>query len=485
MLFNSYTFIFLFLPVSVAVYFLLARLRYTTVAKLWLAASSLFFYSYWNIRYLPLLLASIAFNYAMGRYLAATYANEAAKLETAATSIPSSISPSTRMPLRLSRKAILAASITINLLLLGYYKYADFLITNVNRLLPHDIPLLHVLLPLGISFFTFTQIAFLVDSYKGKAAEYSPINYTLFVTFYPHLIAGPILHHAEMMPQFGRLRNKVFQLNHVMIGTYLFCIGLFKKVVIADTLAVYANDGFTNAVHFIESWITSLSYTLQLYFDFSGYSDMAIGAALFFNIKLPQNFNSPYKSLSIQQFWRRWHMTLSRFLLNYIYIPLGGNRKGNFLMYRNLMLTFLIGGLWHGAGWTFLIWGFMHGAALIVHRIWGKAQITMPKLLAWFLTFMFVNITWVFFRAGSWPQAVRILKGMFGVSGFDVYSVLSHQQAIVMIIIFLAVALFARNSVEIVNRYRPGFKTAVIMSLLLVISLLYFNRISAFLYFNF
>lgn len=493
MLFNSYVFIFAFLPVTTVVYFLLNRFRYTVAAKVWLAAASLFFYSWWNIAYLPLILASIAFNFCIGRLLqiktadiapnlpadSRTSAADAAKAETAAASaLPS---PSSR----LNRKAVLIFGIVCNLLLLGYYKYADFLIANINGLTGASLPLLKLVLPLGISFFTFTQIAYLVDAYKAKAQEYNFINYVLFVTFYPHLIAGPILHHSEMMPQFDRLRNKIFQFSNVTRGLFVFSIGLFKKVVIADTFAIYANYGFDQAQYFVESWLTSLSYTLQLYFDFSGYTDMAIGAALFFNIRLPDNFNSPYKALSIQDFWRRWHMTLSRFLLNYIYIPLGGNRKGLPRTLTNLMLTFIIGGLWHGAGWTFLFWGFLHGAALIVHRLWQKVGKPLPKWLAWFITFQFVNVAWVFFRAGDWDDAIRILKGMIGLQGFALTRMDFYPQCALLVVVFMLIALFAKNSGERMAAFRPGWRTAAFMAVAFIVSLLYFNKISEFLYFNF
>ena len=257
------------------------------------------------------------------------------------------------------RKEVLTIGIVANLLLLGYFKYSDFFITNINSVLNTDMSLLHLALPLAISFFTFQQISYLVDSYRKETHEYDFLNYALFVTFFPQLIAGPIVHHKEMMPQFANVRNKVKNYRNIAIGLFIFSIGLFKKVVIADTFALWATAGFDNAevLTLLEAWATSLSYTFQLYFDFSGYTDMAIGIALLFNIKLPINFNSPYKALDIQDFWRRWHMTLSRFLKDYIYIPLGGSRKGNYRTYTNLMGTFIIGGLWHGAGWTFVFWG--------------------------------------------------------------------------------------------------------------------------------
>ena len=314
-----------------------------------------------------------------------------------------------------SPKKLLAFGVIANLALLGYFKYADFFIMNVNRTAGTDIPLLELALPLAISFYTFQQIAYLVDSYRKETQEYDFLNYAVFVTFFPQLIAGPIVHHKEMMPQFAKLKNKVMHYHNIALGLFIFSIGLFKKVVIADSFAVWATQGFDieKNLNMIEAWFTSLSYTFQLYFDFSGYTDMAIGIALLFNIKLPINFNSPYKATSIQDFWRRWHITLSRFLKDYIYIPLGGNRKGEIHTYTNLFATFILGGIWHGAGWTFVLWGALHGLALVIHRAWQKLGLRMPTLLAWFITFNFINIAWVFFRATSFESAMKVLKGMF------------------------------------------------------------------------
>jgi D-alanyl-lipoteichoic acid acyltransferase DltB (MBOAT superfamily) len=270
----------------------------------------------------------------------------------------------------LSKKLLFQIGILFNISLLAYYKYMDFFIENTNILLNTNIELIHLALPLAISFFTLQQVAFLVDSYEGLVEEKDFLDYAIFVSFFPQLIAGPIVHHAEMMPQFSSKWNMLKNYKNISAGLFIFSIGLFKKVVIADQFAQWANAGFNNAqvLNLLEAWATSLSYTFQMYFDFSGYTDMAIGAALLFNIKLPINFNSPYKATSIQDFWRRWHITLSRFLRDYIYIPLGGNRRGEFRTYSNLMVTFLLGGLWHGAGWTFVFWGFLHGVALVLHR---------------------------------------------------------------------------------------------------------------------
>ncbi len=318
-------------------------------------------------------------------------------------------------------KKLLVFGVVANLSLLGYFKYADFFIVNVNSLMGTEVPLLHLALPLAISFYTFQQIAYLVDSYKQETKEYDFLNYAVFVTFFPQLIAGPIVHHSEMMPQFAKLRNKAKNYSNIALGLFIFSIGLFKKVVIADTFAIWATKGFDVAptLNMLEAWVTSLSYTFQLYFDFSGYADMAIGLALLFNIKIPINFFSPYKATNIQDFWRRWHMTLSRFLKEYIYIPLGGNRKGEIHTYINLFATFLLAGIWHGAGWTFVFWGALHGVALMTHRAWQKLGLGMPTLLAWFITFNFINIAWVFFRATSFESAEKVLFGMFNIHSLE------------------------------------------------------------------
>lgn len=381
--------------------------------KAWLVLCSLFFYSWWNASYLPLILTSMLINYAIGTSLGQV--NSVVGRGAQATSRV--VSSFTGKP-RVSRKMILILGVVFNLGLLGYFKYADFFVANLNEL-GADFSLPNVMLPLAISFFTFQQIAYLVDSYREETREYDFLNYALFVTFFPQLIAGPIVHHQEMMPQFASRWNLVKRYRNIALGLFILSMGLFKKVVIADTFAQWATPGFDIAptLNFFEAWATSLSYTFQLYFDFSGYTDMAIGAALLFNIKLPVNFNSPYKALDIQDFWRRWHITLSRFLRDYLYIPLGGNRNGTSRTYINLFATFLLGGLWHGASWMFVIWGALHGLAIVLHRLWRQIGFVMPGVLAWVVTFNFINFTWIFFRAKEMDDALKVVRGMTGLSG--------------------------------------------------------------------
>ncbi len=395
MLFSSWQFIFCFLPLSYFLYFYLAKKKLIVASKLSLVFVSLFFYAYWKISYLPLILVSLAFNFALGTGLSQAYSHNN----------------------RINRKISLAIGIAFNIGLFAYFKYTGFILENISLLTNYNFNVENIILPLAISFFTFQQIAYLIDSYKGETSEYDFLNYGLFVTFFPQLIAGPIVHHNEMMSQFGSKWNWLPRHKNIIVGLFIFSIGLFKKVVIADTFSVWAESGFSsNAVLDVYSaWVTSLSYTFQLYFDFSGYCDMAMGAALLFNIKLPINFNSPYKSLNIQDFWRRWHITLGRFLRDYIYIPLGGSQKTEIVTYSNLIVTFLIGGLWHGASWMFIIWGALHGVALVVHRLWSTLGFVLPKAVAWFITFNFINLTWVFFRAEDIKTALNIITNMFSI----------------------------------------------------------------------
>ncbi len=485
MLFNSYEFIFYFLPVTFFIYFYLNSKKLNEAAKGFLILASLFFYSWWNIVYLPIILVSMLFNYSVGVSLSKDKEHKI-----------------------VSKKMLLSFGVISNVLLLGYFKYADFFIENFNFVSGSEINLLHLALPLAISFFTFQQIAYLADSYRRETKEYDFLNYSLFVTFFPQLIAGPIVHHKEMMPQFAAKETKSINYRNIVLGIFIFSMGLFKKVVIADSFSKWANYGYNHAesLSILEGWITSFSYSFQLYFDFSGYTDMAIGLALLFNIRIPINFNSPYKAKNIQDFWRRWHITLSRFLRDYVYIPLGGNKKGNTSTYTNLFLTFLIGGIWHGAGWTFVLWGALHGFAIVVHRIWRGLGWHLPKLLAWFITFNFVNITWVFFRAENFTQALNVLKAMFtGVLtlpiqlesrlsmlksyGVEFGSVMGTTRefalATVLILVSLVITLALKNSNERVEKFEPKLGVLVFTVIIFMYSIYNMQDVSEFLYFNF
>lgn len=413
MLFNSYIFIFVFLPVTFGIYFLLAKYRNVNTAIASLVLTSLFFYGWWNPIYLLLIITSVCINYFLGNKIA--YFNTAQNYAGA--------------------KIFFIVGILFNLGLLGFFKYTNFMIENINIAFNLDIEIKHIVLPLAISFYTFQQIAYLVDTYRGIITEFKFIHYALFVTFFPQLIAGPIVHHKEMLPQFMVLENLSPKLENVIAGLSMFTLGLFKKVVLADGIAQYSTPVFDAAaagepVTFFIAWSGALGYTLQLYFDFSGYSDMAIGIARMFGIRLPLNFNSPYKSLNIIEFWRRWHITLSRFLRDYVYFSLGGNRKGSVRRYVNLLTTMILGGLWHGAGWTFILWGCLHGLYLIINHAWHHIKLFAKlefldkqpawKIFCWLLTFISVVNAWVLFRATTFESAVEILKGMYGFNGIAI-----------------------------------------------------------------
>jgi alginate O-acetyltransferase complex protein AlgI len=515
MLFNSYVFLLLFLPISAAVFFLIGR-RSHFLAAGWLAGASLFFYGWWDYRYLPLLLASVTFNYWCAMHL---------------------------QPGRHARRKLLvAAAIGANLGLLIYYKYAGFFASSLSGLTGSPEILLHIVLPIGISFFTFTQIAFLVDTYQGKVAESRFVHYLLFVTYFPHLIAGPVLHHKEMMPQFADRRIYRFCTRSAAVGATIFCIGLAKKVLIADNIAPYASPLFNQSGEpsLLIAWSGVLAYTFQLYFDFAGYSDMAIGLSRMFGVRLPLNFDSPYKSRNIAEFWRKWHMTLSRFLRDYLYIPLGGNRRGPVRRYANLMTTMVLGGLWHGAGWNFVVWGFLHGVYLTIQQIWSAAAKAMGfplhskgwKIVATMITFIAVCIAWVFFRAPDMATALTILRGMHGGYGIALpESIWRHAQVLQPMFeragvtsylgggaVFIeawswiafaaAITFLFPNTQEITRRYEPaldfapapagGIKPiarllawaptrgwAIAIGTLALVSMLTLNRPTDFLYFQF
>jgi len=392
----------------------------------------------------------------------------------------------------MSRKIFLITGLIFNLGLLGFFKYADFLIINFNYFSSDPVSLPNIVLPLAISFFTFQQIAYLVDVYKDKVTEHNFITYGVFICFFPQLIAGPIVHHSEMIPQFLNIKNKLINYRNAITGIFIFTLGLFKKLIIADHFSLWVSPAFDQATSltFLEGWAASLSYTFQIYFDFSGYMDMATGAALLFNIKLPVNFNSPYRSLNIREFWRRWHVTLGRFLRDYLYIPLGGNQTGTINTYRNILITLGLAGLWHGAAWNFVAWGGLHGMALVAHRLWLKTGVTMNKFLAWFLTFNFLNFTWVIFRANEWNDATKIFRAMFGLEGVG----LEYYQyfpatgwvffPISVMIIFSIVAL-KKNSNHLVENLTIDSRIIVGCFILFYACMINLSAPTEFLYFRF
>ncbi len=523
MLFNSHVFIFLFLPITLLIYWWFVKLGYYRSSISWLIGTSLFFYGFENPIYLGLILTSILWNFAVGRLLG-----------------------NFQMPVRLDRlitqKGLLIIGIAFNLFLIAYFKYTNFFIENINDLTDSHYHLKNIILPLAISFFTFQQIAYLVDVYKGESSEGNILNYCLFVTFFPQLIAGPIVHHKEMLPQFIKHKRSKFDFENLMVGSTIFFMGAFKKVILADNVAIYANLVFESAeqgatLTFFEAWGGALAYTFQLYFNFSGYSDMAIGLALLFGIRLPLNFFSPYKALNIIEFWQRWHMTLSRFLRDYLYIALGGNRRGKTRRYMNLMVTMILGGLWHGAGWPFVIWGALHGLYIIINHAWRGLRQTLGadlststwpgRLLSQSITFIAVVVAWVFFRAESYEGAMNILKGLVGTNGFvlplkyytDLKWVgellvsfgiefgntpyLKGGKEIFSLLLLFLIVWYAPNTQQLMRHYKPTLENyqgeihspiirweptvrwAFVSALLTVIAILGLMQTSDFLYFKF
>lgn len=515
MLFSSYEFIFLFLPIVIYLFFKIGQKSHQS-ALAWLVFSSFIFYGWWDYRFIPIIVISIIYNFVSGYLL-----NKGIKAKS------------------ITKKIGLISGLVFNLGLLGYFKYVDFFIINLNSATDSNISLLHIALPLAISFFTFQQIAFLVDCYRGLTHQYNFLHYCLFVCFFPQLIAGPIVHHEKILPQFSLDKTFAPNIQNIQTGITIFIIGLFKKVIIADSIARYATPVFSDAlvskITFFEAWGAALAYTFQLYFDFSGYADMAIGAALIINIQLPLNFNSPYKARNITEFWRRWHITLSNFLRDYLYIPLGGNRNGPARRHSNLLITMLLGGIWHGAGWTFLVWGALHGCYLIINQVWSSfcqkfnifhkmQKSKIWKYFAWGLTFLSVVVGWVVFRAETFTAASNIFTGMLGVNGIIFPSSIASEMPFLNVffetmnfkfvdgigltfimnylwILFAAIVAFcfpnpqsfvSRKSEETnLNRslidinWVANIKWASIMAIMMAISILGLNRVGEFIYFQF
>jgi D-alanyl-lipoteichoic acid acyltransferase DltB (MBOAT superfamily) len=516
MLFNSYIFIFLFLPVTLLVFYRIGARGHFRIAIAWLVSASLFFYGWWNPAYLWLIFASLLFNYGFGMLLANAHARRLAH-----------------------RRLLLAVGVGVNLAVLGYFKYFNFLLDSYNLVSGSHIEFVRIILPLGISFITFQKIAYLVDAHRGETREYDFLHFCLFVLFFPQLIAGPIVHHREVIPQFREARIYRLDYGNLAVGLTLFAFGLFKKVMIADSIALHATPVFDAAAHgahltLLEAWGGALAYTVQLYFDFSGYSDMAIGLARLFGVRLPVNFYSPYKAVNIIDFWRRWHITLSRFLREYLYIALGGNRKGARRRYANLLVTMLLGGLWHGAGWTFVFWGGLHGLYLVINHAWQALRRALGhdparstaagRGLARLVTFLAVVFAWVFFRSESFDAALALLRGMAGLNGVLLpqgwqgalgmlaahgveFGRLAYSGGGLFLFVLLALAWFAPNSAEILRRYRPVLRRfpggaparrgrawlawrpnllwLAVSAGLLLVSLTHMSRVSEFLYFQF
>ena len=504
MLFNSYIFIFIFLPLTLIGFFSLNHFKRYEMAKLFLALMSLWFYAYFNTYYLSIIVGSILANYLLS-YIISKFENRVSDNKT------------------LRKTIFLLLGIALNLSIFIYFKYLDFIIENINILFSSHFRLHNILLPLGISFFTFQQLSFIIDRAKGTAKHYGFINYVTFVTFFPQLIAGPIVLYDEMMPQFEDEGNKHFNIDNFSRGIILFVFGLSKKVLLADVLAGAVNYGFSQAL-FLDTTSTLLmilAYTFQIYFDFSGYSDMAIGLGRMFNINLPVNFNSPYKACSVKELWQRWHMTLSRFFIKYVYIPLGGSRKKRARTLFNIFMVFFLSGVWHGANWTYIAWGTMQGLLVVwdnlgIIGVKGsndkiKSKIEMPRWLGWILTFGFFNISLIFFGSDSIKTSLQLFKNIFRfhntgylpklaaninipelyiVSKFIDMKMPQYNNTLYVIIFILLLIISAliirgKNSLEISNSSKLSTKTALLVSFLLVWCIISFSQVSTFIYFNF
>ena len=504
MLFNSYVFVFAFLPITVALFVVLRNVAGHRTAIAWLVAASFVYYAWWSPPFIFLLVSSIVANFVIGRVIQNNQ-NEGH-----------------------DRRAgwLLGFGVAANLAAIGYFKYAGFLESNIDAAFGFKFGIGNVVLPIGISFFTFQQIAYLVDIRQGKSAEQDFLYFALFVSFFPQLIAGPIVHHNEFLPQLFKKSAMRLRTENIAVGATIFSLGLFKKVVIADQVALYASPVFAQAasggsVDFVSAWIAALAYSFQIYFDFSGYSDMAIGLARLFGIVLPANFLSPYKATNIIEFWRRWHITLSRFLRDYLYIPLGGNRRGRTRRYVNVIVTMLLGGLWHGASWNFVIWGGLHGVYLMLNHFWrwifpGFDSLPCAREFGGAITFLSVTVAWLFFRADSLDAAFVMIDAMFPIShGFGAnlggapFNGFELAIRLMVLAALLLVVTMAPNVLEFTASYQPALLDgprffdrsavrsgwnirwrltptwAVVVAVVFGITLLHLSNVSEFIYYRF
>ena len=486
MLFNSYVFIFLFLPMCWLLYFGCNKRHWYKMGLVALTIMSFLFYAYNNVSYLILLVFSIVFNWCISRGIV-------------------------RYRREILAKIILVVGVCANIAIIFYFKYFHFVLENLDLILRINFRIEQILLPLGISFYTFQQISYLVDSYKGETSEYSFIEYAAFVSFFPQLVAGPIVLHDEIICQFKDTSKKEISYKSIAEGLYKFAIGLLKKVIVADTFGIAVDWGFNN-VNMLSSGeiiLVMLFYTMQIYFDFSGYSDMAIGIANFFNITLPVNFNSPYKACSIVEFWDRWHLTLTRFLRKYVYFPLGGSKKGVLRTYINVFIVFLISGVWHGANWTFIVWGIIHGVANILNRLYKQKWEQLHRGIQWIGTFIFINVTWLIFRADSLEQVGILLEKLVCMDSFEISKEMMEcfrlQEFIILERVFYPMAMvyyklpgvymfvFVIVSISLVlaakNIHEIPFKVSKVKAIQTIISYLWviisLSGITTFLYFNF
>lgn len=476
MIFSTYAFIFMFLPITFLGYRLLNVFKLNDLAKVWLVLASLYFYSQGSGSFVFIFVADIFFNLLIGRQI-----------------LRAGKSGSNGM-----KRLLLIIGLTQNILFLGYYKYANFAIENVNFVTGQAYSLVHIILPLGISFYTFQLISYLVDCYRDKVVKSSVIDFLVFVTFFPQLIVGPIVHNADIIPQIQDTARPLFNRSNMMLGIFLFSIGCAKKIMLADPLTGYAASYFSNigAGDTLSAWLASVGYTMSYYFDLSGYADMAIGLALFFNIRLPQNFNSPYKARNFREYWNRWHMTLSRFLSDYVFRSVYKKGKGSFNFYLAVMVTFFVSGFWHGAGWKFVLWGVINGVFVCASHVMYRKKWQMPFIIAWVITFIGVVATRILFVAKDTSQAVDVMRAMVSLqdfAGMDMHALFTHLltflayhlYTILLLIIAMLISFFAPNTGEITKDFVPRYRHAVAAALLLGISLSQMTSVSNFLYFQF
>ncbi|MEG0960203.1 MAG: MBOAT family O-acyltransferase [Erysipelotrichaceae bacterium] len=484
MAFNSYEFVFIFLPIIVFIYYFINHFKFYKLSNLFLLAMSVAFYIKFDLKFILIIGCSVVINYIIGYLL-----NHLEKYH----------------------RTLLTVGILFNVCILLYFKYLNFFIENINNIFGFNFGLAQLLLPIGISFFCFQQISFIVDVFKNNKIKYPFIEYALHVIFFPYIISGPIVRHNEIIPQLQSKENKKFDCESFSKGLVAFIFGLAKKVLIADVLANAVNIGFGDiaSLNMITACFTMLAYTLQIYFDFSGYSDMVIGIGLMLNLKMPINFNSPYKALSIPEFWKRWHISLTRFFTDYVYIPIGGNRKGNVRTYINIFIVFIVSGLWHGANWTFILWGVMHGVGSIVTKYFNKYYKQIPAIIRWCFTFLFVNVAWVIFRSPSISEAFLFLSRLFVID--PSFSVINYASAsllpevvslihvfvpmieskvimitsLLMMIILLISVTFMKNTMERIDNFKPTNKMVVICAILFIWSVVSFSTVTTFIYQNF
>lgn len=481
MFFNSYLFILLFLPSVLLGYFIIGKSKNIHLSNLFLLVMSILFYSLFNWNFLLTVGFSIISNYIISLLIR-----------------------------KKSSKSIFIFGIVLNIAILGYFKYSNFFIQNINSLLQSDLSLWNILIPVGISFFTFQQLSFLIDSFKKPDTQYPFLEYALHIMFFGYIISGPIVRHNQIIPQFLNREKKSFNQESFAKGLMAFVLGLSKKVLIADTFAVAVNWGFNNIgeLNALSSFLIMLGYTLQIYFDFSGYSDMVTGIGRMLNLDIPMNFNSPYKAVTIMDFWKRWHMTLTKFFTDYIYIPLGGSRKGKLFTYLNVFIVFFVSGFWHGANWTFIIWGVAHGVACILNRIFQKHVKKIPTVLLWGMTFLFVNAAWVLFRANSISDAIHLLKTIvtfqmgpipysllecFLIPELKFISSITNISFTTMATIgtgifyigSMLVVLFLKNTNERIEKIKPTIPQAILLAVLLVWCIVSFSNVTSFIYVNF